>query len=126
MSESGAHRILIVDDNEDICTSLGLALRREGYVVSSAPNGHVAMKVFPEFRPDLVILDIMMPILDGWGTLNALNSMATKPIPFLIITATALRIHEEELRGIPHSMMLKPLDFDEVVHRIRQLLESVE
>jgi DNA-binding response OmpR family regulator len=126
MSEGASHRILIVDDNEDICTSLSMALSREGFVVQSAPNGHVAMAVFPEFGPDLVILDLMMPVLDGWSTLKALHSMATKTTPFLIITATALRIAEQELRGIPHSMMLKPLDFDEVIRRARQLMELSE
>lgn len=119
-----AKRILVIDDDRDICTALSLALRAQGYEVETAAGGHEALRRLGPFRPDLVILDIMMPGMDGFAVFQAITERVEGRLPFLFITATALRVGEEWLRGIPHATMHKPLDFDLLFERVHQLLSA--
>ena len=59
-------KILVVDDDKNICELLGLYLENEGYNVYSVNDGESAVREFQTFQPDLVILDIMLPRMDGW------------------------------------------------------------
>ena len=79
--------ILVVDDDADIRLLLRLELSNEGYQISEAANGEEALDAIDHDRPDLVVLDMMMPVLDGWGVLDALDP-ATSP-PIVVITALA-------------------------------------
>ena len=65
MNASGS--VLVVDDDTDVRTLVAELLTRAGYTVSEAPNGREALKLLFDERPDLVLLDISMPELDGWG-----------------------------------------------------------
>jgi two-component system alkaline phosphatase synthesis response regulator PhoP len=62
---SGKEKILIVDDEQDILEFISYNLRKEGFQIETALDGISALKIAPEFRPDLIILDIMMPEMDG-------------------------------------------------------------
>lgn len=67
-------KILVVDDDQDIQEMLSYNLRKEGYAVKSADNGRMAIEVAEEFRPDLIILDVMMPEMDGIETCRELRA----------------------------------------------------
>lgn len=79
--------ILIVDDDADIRLLLRLELSAEGHHIVEAHDGEVALAAIEADRPDLVVLDMMMPVLDGWGVLDALDIDAAPPI--VVITAMA-------------------------------------
>ena len=78
-------RVLVVDDDEDIADDLGLALRQEGHEVRTASDGEEAMKLAGEFVPDLVVLDLGLPKLDGVEVCRRLRSGGD--VPILILTA---------------------------------------
>jgi DNA-binding response OmpR family regulator len=79
--------ILIVDDDADIRLLLRLELSAEDHQIDEAPNGEVALRAIEAHAYDLVLLDIMMPVLDGWGVLAALEPHTAPPI--VVITALA-------------------------------------
>lgn len=116
--------ILVVDDDRDICAAVSLLLRSKGYEVAVAAGGKEALKTVETFLPDLVLLDIMMPGMDGFAVYQAISTKLGQRIPFLFITATALRVGEEWLRGVPHATMHKPLDFDDLLTCVRRLLKA--
>jgi CheY-like chemotaxis protein len=84
-----AKRILVVDDERDVQDLVRLVLEMTGYVVSSAADGEEALAQIQAFHPDLVVLDIMMPGLDGWGVLKTLQGSPDSP-PVVILSAIAL------------------------------------
>lgn len=73
--------VLVVDDDQDIQLLLRLELHAEGYIVVTASNGLEALDRIPECDPDVILLDIMMPELDGWGVLEQLD----EPTPAVIV-----------------------------------------
>jgi DNA-binding response OmpR family regulator len=79
--------ILIVDDDADIRLLLRLELSAEDHQISEAVNGEEGLRAIADERPDLVLLDIMMPVLDGWGVLERVDPAAAPPI--VVITALA-------------------------------------
>ena len=79
--------LLVVDDDADIRLLLRLELSAEGHRILEAANGQEALDVIAADRPDLVVLDMMMPVLDGWGVLAALDPAQAPPI--VVITAMA-------------------------------------
>jgi DNA-binding response OmpR family regulator len=79
--------LLIVDDDADIRLLLRLELSAEGHRIAEAANGRQALEAIAADPPDLVVLDLMMPVLDGWAVLNELDH-ATAP-PIVVITAFA-------------------------------------
>ncbi len=91
--------VLAVDDEQDILTIIRHNLEREGHRVLTAPNGDRALEIVRDERPDVVVLDVMMPGTDGWGVLNLLKAereeLAT--IPVLMLTARAA--DEDRIRG---------------------------
>lgn len=80
-------RILVVDDDPDIRLLLRLELSAEGHQILEAGDGRVALEVLQREAPDLMLLDMMMPVLDGWGVLQSIDG-ATAP-PIVVITAMA-------------------------------------
>lgn len=114
--------ILVVDDHREIRESLAQFLKKNGRRATAVESAEAARKAIKENRIDLVILDIMMPGMDGFAVFQAITERVEGRLPFLFITATALRVGEEWLRGIPHATMHKPLDFDLLFERVHQLL----
>lgn len=76
-------KILIVDDDKNICELLRLYLEKEGFATKSAYNGEEAFSVFEQWRPELVLLDIMMPRQDGWETCRKIRNISEAPIIML-------------------------------------------
>ena len=84
--------LLLIEDNDEIRENTGEILELAGYKVRTAGNGKIGVEMALEEKPDLIICDIMMPVLDGYGVLHLLNSNPTlKGIPFIFLTAKAER-----------------------------------
>jgi CheY-like chemotaxis protein len=111
--------ILVVDDSESICTGIASLLNLEGYDTLVAYDGEEGVRKARQHRPDAILLDIMMPVLDGWGAIERLRaSPETANIPVLALTA--LRLSPEQLhRGAFDGHLFKPVP----VHR---LIEEIE
>lgn len=114
-------RILVVEDEQDILILLKEILRMSGFNVLSATNGHEALKKVVEFNPDLVLLDLRLPDMDGWGTLHHLRKISDIPV----IIVSALGAKENVIRGLRSGVddyITKPFDNDEVVERVKAVL----
>lgn len=88
-------RILIVDDDTNICELLRLYIEKEGYEASIANDGETALKMFDSFGPDLLLLDIMLPGLDGWQVCREIREHSRVPV----IMLTARSDERDELQG---------------------------
>lgn len=115
-------RILVVEDSPDLAFGLRTNLEIEGYDIRVAGDGRTALRVFDEFRPDLVVLDLMIPELNGYGVLQTLRERGND-LPVLILSATA----EEtaKIRGFrlgADDFVTKPFSVLELLARIEALL----
>jgi two-component system OmpR family response regulator len=112
-------RLLVVDDEPNILELLSASLRYAGFEVATAPNGAQAIKVAKQFRPDLVVLDVMMPDLDGFAVVRRLRSDGmTVPVLFL----TARDATEDKVMGLTvggDDYVTKPFSLEEILARIR-------
>jgi DNA-binding response OmpR family regulator len=117
-------RILVVDDEPVIMESLAYSLRREGYEVSVSPNGLEALEVFDRIKPDLVVLDIMLPGIDGLEVCRRLRAHST--VPIIMLTARSDEV--DKILGLEigaDDYLPKPFSFRELLARIRSLMRRV-
>ncbi|WP_127533123.1 response regulator transcription factor [Paenibacillus kobensis] len=117
-------KILVVDDDANIRELSSLFLRREGFEVIQAVDGEDALRQLESVRPDMAIMDIMMPRLDGWALCEALRSSYGHDIPLLMLTAkgeTAHKVRAFELGADDY--MVKPFDPIELTARVKALLK---
>jgi len=121
-------RILIVDDEDDMRYLVRQVLEKAGHVVAEACNGEECFEKVRGFSPDLVLLDIMMPGLDGWEVLGRLQEdPELRSIPVIMFTVkplTPATLRERELQGLVN-YIVKPFSKDGLVNAISQALESV-
>jgi DNA-binding response OmpR family regulator len=118
---SRAPRVLVVEDDEDIAQALQRSLRMEGYEVRSAADGRVALEQGRSFAPDLVILDLGLPEIDGLEVARSLR--ADDDVPILILTARdALESRVEGLDAGADDYLVKPFERQELLARLRALL----
>jgi len=119
-------KILVVDDAPQLRKLVKTYLDQEGYAVVTASDGQEALYVARHEKPDLIILDLMMPEVDGFGVLDSLKANPQNAhIPVIVVTAKELTPDEKErLRGRIHSLMQKG-EFmnDELADEIRALLK---
>ena len=115
-------RVLVVDDEQSLCELLGTVLRYEGWQVETALNGHAAIRAARALDPDAVVLDMMMPDLDGLAVLRRLRSI--KPlVPVLFLTARdAVEDRVAGLTAGGDDYVTKPFSLEEVVARLRALM----
>jgi DNA-binding response OmpR family regulator len=103
--------ILVVDDDDDIRLLLRIELSAEGHHISEAGHGQAALDALRDAPPDLVLLDIMMPVLDGWGVLRALAGTDAPPIVVVTALATDDQHHVIELLELGAiDVIRKPFD----------------
>ena len=119
-----AKKILVVDDNMDMVDLLKSILEIEGYDVIEAFNGKEALDKSKQQKPDYIILDIMMPVMDGWEACKKLKGcQKTLHIPIAILTA---RINPEDKKKAfqlgAEDYLTKPFDPDELLQRIKETL----
>jgi DNA-binding response OmpR family regulator len=114
-------RILAVEDEPDITLALRLVFERAGYDFVSAPDGRSGLRLMHEKRPDLVVLDIGLPDMDGWAVLERIRDLAD--IPVLVLSAHALASDKVRgLRGGADDYVTKPFANDELLARAEALL----
>lgn len=114
-------KILVVDDDTNICELLRLYLEKEGYVVKIVNDGVSAINAFKQENPDLTLLDIMIPKLDGWQVCREIRKFSDKPI----IMLTAKGETFDKVLGLElgaDDYVTKPFDTKEVVARIKAVL----
>jgi two-component system OmpR family response regulator len=122
MAEGGTEapaRVLVVDDEDSITQLVSTVLRYEGFAVQTAADGTAAVKAARTFRPDLVVLDVMLPDLDGFEVYRRLEAR----LPVLFLTArdsTEDRVHGLTLGADDY--MGKPFSLEELVARVRAVL----
>ncbi len=119
-----AEKILIADDEESLVEFIVRALKKHGYRVIAAYDGDNALFLIGEELPDLVILDLMMPLMDGWEVCRrAKSDPATKDIPIIMLTARSSA--DDAVQGLDlgaDDYMRKPFSLDELLARVRVLL----
>ena len=117
-----SRRVLVVDDEPNIVDIVSMALRFQGFSVESAASGADALSAVEAFRPDLMVLDVMLPDMEGFEVARRLGARrAEVPIVFL----TARDATEDKLRGLSgggDDYVTKPFSLEELVARIRVIL----
>ena len=114
-------RLLVVEDEPRLLRSLSRALREEGYAVDTAENGEEGLYKAENYGYDAVVLDIMLPIIDGWEVLARLRK--SKPTPVLMLTARDAS--SDRVRGLDtgaDDYLVKPFDLSELLARLRALI----
>ena len=114
-------RILVVDDEKNICELLRLYLEKEGYEVELAHDGEQAVQSVKNRKPALVLLDIMMPRMDGWEACRAIRELCD--VPIIMLTAKGETF--DKVMGLDlgaDDYVVKPFDTKEVVARIKAVL----
>lgn len=122
MSQPASHLILLIDDDRRLTTMLAELLETEGYACVTAPNGTRGLLLMEEHKPDLVVLDVMMPGQDGIETLKELRRKSGVPV----IMLTALGEEEHRIRGLEagaDDYVAKPFAARELLLRIRAVLK---
>jgi DNA-binding response OmpR family regulator len=115
-------RVLVVEDDQDIAQVLQRSLRLEGYEVRVAGDGEAALTHYPEFAPDLMILDLGLPKLDGVDVARRLRD-GGEDLPILMLTARdALEARVEGLDSGADDYLVKPFERQELLARLRALL----
>ncbi|MDO0822626.1 response regulator transcription factor [Desulfosporosinus nitroreducens] len=118
--------ILVVDDNDSIRKLITMYLKRDGYNVFAASDGLEALDVLGQEHIDLIILDIMMPNMDGYTLTNELRT-AKYSLPILMITAKETFADKKQGFSVgTDDYMVKPIDFDEMLLRVSALLRRAK
>ena len=119
--------ILVVDDQEDILQTTALVLTKGGYEVLTASNGLEALEMARSHRPDLILLDIEMPRMDGWETLRLLRlDESTQEMPVAMFTI--LFDMREKVRALKYGAqdyITKPFSVDDLLDRVGSMLGGV-
>jgi DNA-binding response OmpR family regulator len=123
MHRAMRYRILIIDDKPDVAIALRMLLERAGHEVITAENGRRGLRTFYEMRPDLVVLDVRMPELDGWQTLERLRDLSD--VPVLMFSGTQPEPDElERLRPGRDAFKPKPFFGNELADTVGELLAA--
>jgi DNA-binding response OmpR family regulator len=118
-------KILVVDDDLELLGLIGFALRQAGYLVLEASDGGAALAVFEREQPDLVILDVNLPVLSGFEVCRRIRAEATTPIMLL----TVRNSEEDQVRGLDDGAddyLTKPFSPRTLLARVRALLRRAE
>lgn len=121
-------RILLIEDDRALRENTGELLELSGYSVVTAPNGKIGIAAAKEHLPDIIICDIMMPVLDGYGVLENLSTdKNTKQIPFIFLSAKTE--HKEIRKGMDlgaDDYLTKPFDEEDLISAIESRLARAE
>ncbi len=113
--------MLVVDDDPDVRALVTTLLDRAGYLVAEAGDGRAALKALYEQRPDLVVLDVNMPDLDGWGTLERIRELSD--VPVIMLSARSEELEKvRALRAGADDYVTKPFGRQELLARVETVL----
>ena len=116
-----ATTVLIVEDDRNIAELLQLYFEKEGYAVTTAFDGGQGLAKFRAIKPDIVLLDVMMPVMDGWAVCNAIRAESQTPI----IMLTAKSETSDKVQGLKSGAddyITKPFEMKEVLARVEAVL----
>lgn len=119
-------RILIVDDEPNIVLALELLMRREGYEIEAVGDGEKAVEAAVKFRPDLILLDVMLPRMDGYEVCQRIRAdVSLKDTSIIMLTAKGRDVEKEKglALGADH-YITKPFSTRDVVRKVREILAS--
>ena len=115
-----ARKILVVDDEQQLALALKIRLQSRGYEVTTAGDGQQALELIERNRPDLLILDILMPVMDGYSCLREINvRFGRGRLPIIILTARDRMKDLFDLEGI-EDYVIKPFDHEDLIARIER------
>ncbi len=120
-------KVLVVDDEESIVQLLCTALKYEGFATASAGSGREALTAAAEFRPDLVLLDVMLPDIDGFEVHRRLSGASAGRLPVVFLTAR--RDTDDRVRGLTigaDDYVVKPFSLEELIARVRAVLRRTQ
>jgi len=117
-------RILIVDDEPNIVLALELLMKREGYEILTVDDGQKVFEVVKEFSPDLILLDIMMPKMDGYEVCQRIRADASlKDISIIMLTAKGREVEKEKGLALGADYYItKPFSTREVIMKVKEIL----
>ena len=116
--------ILIVDDEPSVLDVLAGLLTDEGYAVQTAPDGRAALDLIAADLPDLLITDVMMPRLDGWGLVATVREH-TPMLPVIVISAVDPKAGRRDVLDVDHTIFLrKPFDIDTLLGSVERVVGS--
>jgi len=119
-------KVLIVDDDEVLVKFIDQVLTQKGYEVLKASNGQEALRLLFDQRPDLVLLDVVMPRMDGWQTLDRMRDVSDVPI---IMLTGKQKAEDDTVRGLDYGAddyLIKPVGNRELLARVRAALRRAE
>jgi DNA-binding response OmpR family regulator len=123
MAESEGKKVLVVDDEQQLALAVKIRLQSRGYQVLTAPDGQKGLELMQQDRPDVVILDVLMPVMDGYSCLREINvRFGRGKIPVIILTARDRMKDLFELEGI-EDYVIKPFDHEDLLVRIDRALK---
>src|SRR5215213_9535848 len=117
-----AHRVLVVDDEPNIVDVIAMALRFQGFAVESAGTGADALRAVDGFKPDLIVLDVMLPDMEGFEVARRLGAQRAR-VPIIFLTARDAT--DDKINGLTvggDDYVTKPFSLEELVARIRTVL----
>ena len=120
-----ARKVLIVEDESNIAELINLYLKKEGYETMIAPDGGKALELYRLFRPDLVLLDIMLPVMDGWAVCSKIRE--TDKTPIIMLTAKGETI--DKVAGLEmgaDDYIVKPFEMKELLARVHAVLRRLD
>ena len=118
------YKIMVVDDDKNICELLRLYLEKEGYSIELAYDGGAAVELFDRFLPDLVLLDVMLPVMDGFDVCRRIRTKSN--VPIIMLTAKGETF--DKVLGLElgaDDYIVKPFDSKEVLARIKAVLRRM-
>jgi two-component system chemotaxis response regulator CheY len=116
--------VLVVDDDPDILATVEQILEIEGYAVLSARNGAEALSVLESHRPDVIILDLMMPVMDGWEFRRRLNGHPASDTPIIVVSADR-DIARKAATIQADGYIAKPFDLDDLLREVHRFAPLV-
>lgn len=121
-------KIFIIDDEIEIVELARMILEREGFQVSGTSSGMDIFWQVKDFRPDLVLLDINMPDMDGWEVLKSMKmDQETSSIPVVLFTIRSeLRDRVHGMQGGAYDYITKPFSYDELISRVKKIFHHLE
>ena len=116
--------ILYVEDNEDNIYMLSKRLKKKGFAITIAKDGEEGLKAARELKPDLILMDLSLPLLDGWEATRILKSeIETKLIPIIALSAHAMQEHKDKaLEAGCDDYDTKPVDITRLLSKINNLI----
>ncbi len=117
-------KVLIVDDEPDVLLLLRVNMEGAGFETTLAADGETALRRIEEEHPDVVLLDIMMPVMDGWGVLRELSARTDTPLVVVVSAKSSDRDIVRALTSGAHEYVTKPFDPDDLVHIVERVLTS--